>query len=173
MPNLAAVLKAEISRLSRRALRPLYVPIKKDVAALKRALAEQKRLVARLAKDNARLVADLNTRLAAPPSISEKDLQGARISPRLIKSQRARLGLSRVAFGKLLGVSGPAVLAWEGGRSKPRAAAKAALVAIRKLGKREARQRLAALAGSNGNGKAPARGPRKGRKATGRTPAKR
>ena len=95
------------------------------------------------------------------------------ISPRLIKSQRARLDLSRVAFGKLLGVSGPAVLAWEGGRSKPRAAAKAALGAIRKLGKREARQRLAALAGSNGNGKAPARGPRKGRKVAGRTPAKR
>ena len=70
MPNLAAVLKAEIARLSRRALRPLYVPIKKDVAALKRALAEQKRLVTRLPKDNARLVADLNTRLAAPPSIS-------------------------------------------------------------------------------------------------------
>ncbi len=173
MPNLAAILKVEISRLSRRSLRPLYIPVKKDVAALKRALAEQKHLVARLAKDNMRLMADLNTRLAAPPSISEKDLRGARISPKLIKSQRARLGLSRMAFGKLLGVSGAAVLAWEGGRSKPRAAAKAALVAIRKLGKREARQRLAALAGSSGNGKAPARGPRKGRKATGRTPAKR
>ena len=146
MPNLAAVLKAEISRLSRRALRPLYVPIKKDVAALKRALAEQKRLVARLAKDNARLVGDLNTRLAAPPSVSEKDLRGARISPKLILSRRKRLGLSRVAFAKLLGVSGGAVVSWEGGRSKPRAAAKAALVAIRRLGKREAQQRLAALA---------------------------
>jgi DNA-binding transcriptional regulator YiaG len=146
MPNLAAFLKAEISRLSRRALRPLYVPIKKDVAALKRVLAQQKRLVAQLAKDNARLVGDLNTRLAAPPSVSEKDLRGARISPKLILSRRKRLGLSRVAFAKLLGVSGGAVVSWEGGRSKPRAAAKAALVAIRRLGKREAQQRLAALA---------------------------
>jgi DNA-binding transcriptional regulator YiaG len=172
MPNLATVLKAEITRLSRRVLRPFYVPIKRDVAALKRALAEQKRLVARLAKDNARLVADLNARLAAPPSLSEKELWGARISPKLILSRRKRLGLSRVAFAKLLGVSGGAVVAWEGGRSKPRAAAKAALVAIRKLGKREARHRLAALSGSNGNGKAPARGHRKARKRTVRRQAR-
>jgi DNA-binding transcriptional regulator YiaG len=173
MPNLAAVLKAEIFRLSRRALRPLYIPIKKDVAALKRALAEHKRFLTRLAKDNARLVADLKARLATPPSLSEKELKGARIGPKMVLSQRKRLGLSRVAFAKLLGVSGGAVVAWEGGRSKPRAAAKAALVAIRKLGKREARQRLAALAGSNGNGRAPARGHRKGRKTTVRTPPKR
>ena len=173
MPNLAAILKIEISRLARRSTRPLYVPIKKDVAALKRAMAEQKRLVARLARDNARLVADLNTRIAAPPRASDAEVKHARLSPRLIRSQRQRLALSQSAFGKLLGVSGPAVVAWEGGRSKPRAEAKAAIVAIRKLGKREARRRLAALAGSNGNGKAPARRPRKARKAAGRTPAKR
>lgn len=160
MPDLAVVLKAEITRLSRRALRPLCVPIKRDVAALKRALAEQKRLVARLAKDNARLVADLNSRLAAPPTVSEDEVKHARLSPRLVKSQRARLGLSREAFAKLVGVSGGAVLAWEGGRSKPRAAAKAALVAIRRLGKREARQRLAVLGGSNASRRAPARGRR-------------
>ena len=155
MPNLAAVLKAEITRLARRGVRPLYVPIKKDVAALKRALAQQKRLVARLEKDNVRLVADLNSRLAAPPTVTDAEVQHARLSPRLIRSQRTRLGLSRDAFGKLVGVSAGSVLAWESGKSKPRAAAKAALVAIRKLGKREARQRLVVLMGSNGSRKAP------------------
>jgi DNA-binding transcriptional regulator YiaG len=166
MPNIGAILRTEITRLARRSIRPLYVPIKKDVAALKHAMAEQKRLVARLAKDNARLVADLNTRLAAPPTASEDEVKHARLSPRLVKSQRARLGLSRDAFAKLVGVSGGAVLAWEGGRSKPRAAAKAALVAIRKLGKREAQRRLKVMGGSNGNGQAPARGRFKSHKRT-------
>lgn len=153
MPNLAAVLKTEIARLARRSMRPLYVPIKKDVAALKRALAEQKRLTARLVRDNARLVADLNTRLAAPPTASEAEVKNARLGPALIHAQRKRLGLSRADFAKLVGVSGGAVLAWEGGKSKPRAAAKGVIVAVRKLGKREARERLAAMAGANGAAK--------------------
>ena len=149
MPDLAAVLRSEISRLARRSIRPRYLPLKKDVAALKRALAEQKRLTARLTKDNARLVADLNSRLAVLPTATTDELQHARMSPRLIKSQRARLGLSRDAFAKLVGVSGGSVLAWEGGRSKP----KAAIVAVRKLGKREARNRLAVMVETNGASK--------------------
>lgn len=164
MPNLAAVLKTEIARLARRSMRPLYAPLKKDVVALKHALAQQKRLVARLAKDNARLVADLNSRLAAPPTISADQVKHARLSPRLIRSQRSRLGLSRDAFAKLLGVSGGAVLAWEGGKSKPRAAAKTAIVAIRSLGKREARTRLEVLHGAAGDRKVPTGRQRNGKK---------
>jgi DNA-binding transcriptional regulator YiaG len=80
-------------------------------------------------------------------------LKHSRISPRLVKSQRTRLGLSRQAFSKLLGVSAGAVVAWEGGRSKPRAAAKAALIAIREVGRREAKRRLEALEHTNGGPK--------------------
>lgn len=150
MPNLIVVLRSEIARLARRAIRPLYTPMKRDVVALKHAVAQQKRIMARLARDNARLVADLNSRIAAPPTASEDEVKHARLSPRLIRSQRARLGLSRDAFAKLVGVSGGAVLAWEGGKSKPRATAKAAIVAVRKVGKREARERLAILVKPNG-----------------------
>lgn len=153
MPNLAAVLKTEIARLARRATRPLYAPIKKDVAVLKRTISQQKRVIAQLLRDNARLITDLNARIATPPAATAAEVRQARISPRLIKAQRTRLGLSREAFAKLVGVSGGAVLAWEGGKSKPRAAAKAALVAVRKLGKREARARLKVLAGENGRAK--------------------
>lgn len=163
MPNFAAVLRSEISRLARRSMRPLYASLKKDVVALKHALAQQKRLVARFAKDNARLVTDLNTRLAAPPTVSKDAIQHARLSPWLIRSQRARLGLSRDAFASLVGVSGGAVLAWECGRSKPRAAAKAAIVAVRKLGKRESRRRLEVLRGENADRKAPTGRHRKGK----------
>ena len=157
MPNFGALLKTEITRIARRSTRPLYAAIKKDVAELKRALAGQKRLLAQLSRDNARLLADLDARLAAPPTVSEEQLKQARISPRIIRSQRKRLGLSRQGFAKLLGVSAGAVMSWEGGRSKPRAAARTALVAARHLGRREARQRLQALTRSNGS--APAQKP--------------
>jgi len=150
MPNLGAILKTEIARLARRSTRPIFAPVKKDVAALKRALAQHRRLLAQLGRDNARLLADLNSRLAAPPTAPADEVDRARLGPSLIRSQRKRLELSRNAFAKLLGVSGAAVLAWEGGRSRPRAAAKAALIAVRRLGKREARQRLAAFNGPNG-----------------------
>lgn len=173
MPNLAAVLKTEIARLARRSMRPLYAPLKKDVVSLKHALAQQKRLVARLTKDNVRLVADLNSRLTVPPTVSEDAVQHARLSPRLIRSQRARLGLSRDAFAKLVGVSGGAVLAWEGGKSKPRAAAKVAIVAIRKLGKREARTRLEVLHGADRGRKVPTRRRRNGKKRLARFSANR
>ena len=152
MPNLAAVLKTEIGRLARRSTRPIYVPLKKDVTVLKRALAQQKRLVAQLVRDNARLIADLNTRIAAPPTASGDEIRHARLSPKLIKSQRIRLGISQDSFARLVGVSSGTIAAWEGGKSRPRAAAKATIVAIRKLGRREARRRLEALTGSERNG---------------------
>lgn len=142
MPNVGSILREEIKRLALRVTRPVFTPLKKDVAVLKRTIAEHKRALARLQSENARLVAEADARLMAPPAISDEELKSARISPRLIRSQRNRLGLSRDAFAKLLGVSSGSVFAWEGGRSKPRAAAKVTLVAIRKLGRREARRRL-------------------------------
>jgi DNA-binding transcriptional regulator YiaG len=112
---------------------------------LKRQGSEHKRVLAQLRRDNSKLIADLKTRLTAPPSAPEKDLEHARLSPRIVRAQRARLGLSREAFANLLGVSAGAVQTWEGGHSKPGDQARAALVAVRKIGKREARWRLETL----------------------------
>ena len=57
---------------------------------------------------------------------------------------RRRLGLTQVEFGRLMGVSGQAVLNWErkGSRVRMRSANLAALAGIHKIGKREARRRL-------------------------------
>jgi len=150
MPNLSTILKQEITRLARRSTRPAITALKKDVTRLKRQVVEHRRQLARLHHDNARLMADLNEKLKAPPKASDAEMKHARITPRLIRAQRKRLDLSRENFGKLLQVSGQSVLAWEGGRAKPREAAKAALVAIRKLGKRDARDRLQVIGTENG-----------------------
>jgi DNA-binding transcriptional regulator YiaG len=65
-----------------------------------------------------------------------------------LKSHRARLGLSAADFGKLVGVSGKSVYAWESGSSAPRRAQLARIAAVRALGKREAARHLKARASS-------------------------
>jgi DNA-binding transcriptional regulator YiaG len=60
-------------------------------------------------------------------------------------SNRKRLGVSAADYGKLIGVSGQTVYAWEQGVSRPRKAQLAACVAIRGVGKTEAKARLEQL----------------------------
>jgi DNA-binding transcriptional regulator YiaG len=155
MPNIGSLLKEEFNRLARRVARQADAKLKKDVVYLKHQVAQLKRTAQRLQRDNAKLLADLTERLAAPPSAAPKDLKNARLSPRLIRAGRARLGLSREDFAKLVGVSAGAVVAWEGGRSKPREDARRALIAVRRLGRRDARWRLEALK-AEGSGHRPA-----------------
>jgi DNA-binding transcriptional regulator YiaG len=145
--NIGRLLKEEIQRLARRVARRESAGLKKDVAALKRQSAADKRALAALRRDNARLIEDFRARLSVPPAAPAKAVNHARLSPRLIRSLRARLGLPRQAFAKLVGVSAGAVVTWEAGRARPRDAAKAALVSLRGVGKREARWRLQTLDG--------------------------
>lgn len=146
MPNFGVVLKEEIGRLSRRTAKVFYVPLKKDVAELKRVVVQQRRAIQKLERDNARLVADLSSRIARLPEVSAQDAEHVRISPRIIKAQRNRLGLSQDEFAELLGVSGHSVFLWEHEKSTPRPKIKAAFAAVRQLGRREARERLEAIA---------------------------
>lgn len=144
MPNIGAVLREEIQRLARRVARQADAKHKKDIVFLKRRIAELSRSTQQLRRDNSKLLSDYKERMTAPPTATGKEVEHAHLGPSLIRSQRARLGLSREAFGKLVGASAGAVLAWEGGRSKPRDKNRAALIAVRRLGKREARWRLEA-----------------------------
>lgn len=152
MSKLGKVFQAETMRLAFRAARKLCAPIKRDVVALKRQNARYKRLVDQLRKDNDFLLGEARSRLtSAAPKASAEELKHSHMSPRLVRIRRARLGLSRANFGKLLGgYSGAAVNTWETGQSKPGEEARAALIGVRKLGKREARQRLDLISGRNG-----------------------
>jgi len=145
MPNIAAVLKDEITRLARkeinsqtRALRKANAQHRRDIARLKRDAAALARQVAFLERQERKRAVE------APP---EDAAEGRRFSSRGLKTHRARLDLSAADYGKLVGVSGQTVYSWEQGRSKPRDAQLASLVAVRQLGKREAHKRLELLAG--------------------------
>jgi DNA-binding transcriptional regulator YiaG len=78
----------------------------------------------------------------AIPHVSAEDAKAARLSPRLIRTLRKRLGLSQVALARLVGVSAPAVAHWEAGNSAPKGQNRAHLVALRKMGKREVKELL-------------------------------
>ncbi|HAZ08886.1 MAG TPA: hypothetical protein DCZ01_10285 [Elusimicrobia bacterium] len=150
MPDIGAVLKNEIKRLSHRTTKVFYSPLKKDVVELKRVVMRQRQAIQTLERNSARLIADLNSRIARLPEVTAQDAQKIRISPRIILAQRNRLGFSQEAFGRLLGVSTHTIFLWEHSKSTPRQKIKTAFAAIRHLGKREARQRLEAIASVNG-----------------------
>lgn len=142
MPNIAAVLKEEIARVTRKQVRAEISPLRNaaarartEVAALKRRVAALEKLVARLKRSN-------QTRGAVA---NEDDSGGKfRYSTRSLIAQRRRMGLSAAAFGQLLGVSGQSIYKWEAGKARPRARQLAAIVALRGVGKREAAARLSA-----------------------------
>jgi len=67
---------------------------------------------------------------------------GARFSPHWVKANREKLGLSAEDYAALVGVHAMTIYNWEHGRSKPRKSQLASLVAVRKLGRKEAWRRL-------------------------------
>ncbi|MCE9615822.1 MAG: helix-turn-helix domain-containing protein [Lentisphaerae bacterium] len=148
MPNVAVILKAEITRLARKEVRSATGPLRAACVALKRRAAAQGREIAALVKEVRRLRSSTSQSGTAPVASAANETQSARVTSAMVKRVRARLGISQAELGRLVGVSQIAVYMWErkGGRLQLRNATRAAFVGIRKLGKREAQRRLAELA---------------------------
>ena len=140
MPNLGSILKDEIRRLARREIRSKVAVTKRAAAQHRRDIAELKRLVKDLSNRVGFLESQEKRRVSKPAATVPSGQ--VRFSPRWLKAQRERLGLSAADYGKLVGVSGLTIYNWEGGKAKPRREKMAALVAMRGLGKREALKRL-------------------------------
>ncbi len=140
MPNIAVVLKEEISRLARKemrkqtdVLRKTSAQHRKDIAELKRRISDLQRTVNALEKQAQKEPASI------PPSTGK---QGVRFSAKGLRSHRKRLGLSAGDYGKLIGVTGQTVYKWENEATRPRAQQVEALAAIRGMGKKEVQVRL-------------------------------
>jgi DNA-binding transcriptional regulator YiaG len=143
MPNIATVLKSEISRLARKEIKSETGVTKRSSAQHRRDIAELKRLVNDLSKRLDFLERQEKRRVGERPS--KEAAEGVRFSPRWLKAHRERLGISAADYGKLVGVSGLTIYNWESGKAKPRQEGLAALAAVRGLGKREALKRLEML----------------------------
>jgi DNA-binding transcriptional regulator YiaG len=136
MGKMEQTLKSEITRLAKKQLRVTCLPLARDIRRLKRTVSALCKTVAVLAKLGAELRAQRTAeraKLAAAP----EEMKAARISPLLIKKLRKRLGISQSEVATLIGVSTNAVGFWEQGKSRPTDRNRGALVALRKLGRRE------------------------------------
>ena len=160
MSTLATVLKDEIRRLARKEIRA-------QTGRTARAAAQHRREIARLKRQ----LRDLERRLgyvqrkaskATAEPASDAELNGStRFSARSVRAQRRRSGLSAADYAKLVGVSPLTIYNWEHNKARPRNQQFAALVALRGIGKREAKTKLSEL----GSARKPARRGRRPRKA--------
>lgn len=148
MTSFANQLKSEIGRLSRKEVRAETTALKKtatqqrgEIAALKRRVATLEALVKRLARG-----APAGRKNAAVEEAEEAG-NALRFRAGGFASLRKKLALSAHDMARLLGVSAQSVYHWETGKSRPRASQLQAIAAVRKLGKRAATARLAALDG--------------------------
>jgi DNA-binding transcriptional regulator YiaG len=95
------------------------------------------------------------------PEAAEDVTERVRFSARSVKAQRKRAGLSAAEYGKLVGVSAVTIYNWEQGKSRPREEQLASLVALRGLGKREARAKLELLKAAEEKAASKTRGARR------------
>jgi len=144
MPEFATVLKEEIRRLARKEIRAQTQTTRRAATQHRREIAQLKRLIQQQAK-KINLLESLDRKKMATARSEVEVPEGARFSARSVRAQRKRLQLSAQQFAKLLGVSMQTVYSWEQGRARPRQSQLAALVAVRSLGRRQAKQRLAAI----------------------------
>lgn len=143
MPNIAAVLKQEITRLSRKELRRQLGGMRKASAQGRRHIAALRRHIGGLERELSALRKRLIEHKSETPSAT--GTTESRFVAKGLRSHRARLGLSAEEYGRLVGVSAQTIYSWECKRSVPRAMQRASLAAVRGLGKREARGRLEAV----------------------------
>lgn len=139
MPNIASVIKDEITRLARKEIRAQVEPLRKTTINQKREIAELKRQIAGLGRQ---VKAAGKAPKAAPEAASTST---TRFSSKGLRTMRKRLGLSAAEFGLLAGASAQSIYNWEADKALPREAQRATLVSLRALGKKEARSRLEAL----------------------------
>ena len=152
MPNLATLLKEEISKIVRK-------EVQDQVRELQKTVREQRDALARLEKQSGPAKAKAAAKPAATKSAATKSAAAKpaakvskapagdkrkqiRISPNTIKKHRKRLKLSQAELGELLNVSTNTVLRWEAGTSKPRSKHLSGLGQLRSMGLREVKKQL-------------------------------
>jgi len=145
MSNIAKVLKAEIMRISRKEAKGATQGIGKSNTWLRKIVADLKKRVVLLEKENKRLVETMRKYQIESPQKPDEETGKARLTSKGIRTLRRKLRLSQLDFGKLLGTTAHSVYLWEKkeGALKVRDKTRQALLSIREVGAGEAREKLA------------------------------
>lgn len=145
MPNIATILKSEISRIARKEVRTETQDFKKASAQYRSHIASLRKRIDQLERDLKRTKKTVIAKPAQRPAESESDGVQRRFSATRLAATRKKLGLSAADFATLVGVSGLSIYNWESGKARPRQQQLDALASVRGLGKREAAERLLVL----------------------------
>ena len=144
MPSIEKVLRSEILRLAKKEAKAATADLRKTSVSYRKTIADLRRRVDELERENKQLVKQLAKLPQEPEHGVEDAIDKARITAKMIKSIRSRLGLSQAKFAELVGVATITVAKWEQkeGRLSFRGDAKPKIVAARGMTKKEAAERL-------------------------------
>ena len=137
--NVMSVLKAEISRLAKKEAKAVVSPVKKASATYRGLIASLRKQVDALQKE----VSSLKRAIPSPEKVlaTKTEPEGRFwITGKGVKAMRKRTGLTQEKFGRLVGVSVPTVVNWEGTKGKVEIRRKETMARIQGLkgkGKRE------------------------------------
>ena len=149
MPNIASLLKQEISRLARKEVRAAMATLKSSLAKSQKQIRELKATVKRVEQRLDRIEKSISQKQSASSKAAGGNDLPVRFSPKSVRSHRKRVGLSAAEYAKLLGVSMQTVYHWEQGKSRPRRSQLKTLREARQMGKREIQRRLSAIASTS------------------------
>ena len=150
MGKIESTIKAEIERLAKHEVKVVFRPLRKEVWGIRlklsnllKAFVPMNRLAKEISESKAK-----EPKLAASP----EEVKASRFTPERIRHLRQKLGISQRELGLLVGATNGAVLSWEKGKFKPQGEKKAALVALRKVKKRDVKKMLAEKVEDKGQG---------------------
>jgi DNA-binding transcriptional regulator YiaG len=145
MPNFAKALKSEIARISRKEARIAFSGIRKSAISLKKHVASLKSRISALEKENRFLTAAEKRRSAQQPQLISETTKRTRITSKGMLSLRRKLRLTQVEFAKLLGTTSQTIYMWEhkNGALRVRKNMMAAILSVKGLGAREAKNKIA------------------------------
>jgi DNA-binding transcriptional regulator YiaG len=141
MGKIETMIKSEIQRLARREIRSTFRPLKREVRTMRLKVSSLMKGFGNLNRITKEQVQRASEQFKLESSPDE--IKIARFSPARIRALRLKKGLSQKELGMLIGVSLGTVVLWEKGKITPKAERKGALIALRKLKKREIRRVLA------------------------------
>ena len=141
MAKIESIIKSEIQRLAKHEVRSVFLPLRREVWGLKLKLSSLIKnfiVLDRFAKEISK-AKSTEPKLEASP----EEVKASRLTPERIAGLRRKLGISQRELGILTGASLGTVASWEKGKFRPKGEKKAALVALRKIRKRDVRKMLA------------------------------
>lgn len=145
MPDVAIVLKEEISRIARKEIRARVDPLKKQVVDLRRRLRAAEATILQLQKTTNKTANTVSRQSGAiVPDVEET--RQIRISPNSVKKLRTRLRLTQAQMAQLVDVSTNTVVRWEQGTSSPRGGSRAVIASMRSMGIKQVKKQLEKMA---------------------------